>query len=495
VHRNPSTGEAALALVVLDSLKARVAQIDPEGIIRAVNQAWREVEPTLDPAALRSRMEGADYLATCDRAAGGGELIAAQVARGLREVLAGTCEFFTCEYPCQLSEDRAWFLLWAAPLPIGGAVIAHFDITTRTLSEEHNAQLRRELETTAVDWAQTFDALSSLIFVVEPNGRISRVNRAARLLIGKTTGEIVGRTVEEVGEGEPWNGAAALLADLGDDDEAEGVDVCDSTGTYWHLSASRRAASPHSEPRIILQLRDVTTTVRLQQALRRSEVMATLGSVVAGLAHEVRNPLFGMSAVLDAFENRFGDRAEYREHLSSLRRDLGRIKSLAQSLLTYGRPSPPANAAIELSGPVEEALGLCQPAARRRGVALATELEGAWPPVTVDRARFVLALKNVIDNGVELSPPGGAVRVLGRPFETAGNTFLRIEIEDSGPGFASDELSRVFELCFSHRPGGTGLGLAIAAQVVEDHGGTIRAHNRDTRGGVVEILLPAAKAS
>ncbi|HTQ81552.1 MAG TPA: ATP-binding protein [Thermoanaerobaculia bacterium] len=507
---NTAVDDAALALAVLDSLKARVAQLDQTGTILAVNQAWREEVPAFcGRTLLRRPLEGANYLRVCARSARAGDAVAAQLEDGLRQVLERHVEGFTCEYSCPQPEGMSWFLLWAAPVlgPEEGAVIAHFDITSRKVSEEHHAQLRQAIEVAALEWAQTFDAIRSPVLVIQPGGAIARVNEAARELVGKGFPEIIGRTLEEIGQGEPWREAAALVRGLAAGGGPDALEVHDAeSGRHWHVKVSLRPSARPDRERIILQLHDVTPTVRLQESLRRSEVMATLGAVVAGLAHEVRNPLFGMSAVLEAFESRFGERSEYKEYLGCLRAELVRIQDLMQSLLTYGRPEVPSRESVSPTAAIEEAVGLCQKVARGRQVTLVTDLAEHLPMLVADRKRLVLALKNVIENGVQMSKAGGSVRILGRSIECDGALWLRLAVEDSGPGFAAADLSRVFQPFVTHRQGGTGLGLAIAAQVIEGHGGTVRAHNRGaggsgsagstggtggTGGGIVEMLLPA----
>jgi PAS domain S-box-containing protein len=340
------------------------------------------------------------------------------------------------------------------------------------------------------EWAATFDAIHTPLLVLAPGGAILRANRAARDLSGLSDAEILGRTPAEVGRGEPWNEAAALVARLVQGAGAEAAEVRDEeSGRSWQIEATLLPASELSEARIILQLRDVTETVRLHESVRRAEVMATLGAVVVGLAHEVRNPLFGMSSVLDAFASRFGDRPEYQHHLSRLRAELERLKTLMQSLLAHGRPARPNLERGSLRQTVEEALLLCRPEARRRKVTLEADFADSCP-VACDREQLVLALKNVVDNGVQHAPAGGSVRVVGRRVEIDGAPWIRLTVEDSGPGFPEEELARVFEPFYSRRAGGTGLGLAIVAQTIEGHGGLVRAHNWEG-GGAIEVLLPA----
>src|SRR5262249_59300834 len=116
-----------------------------------------------------------------------------------------------------------------------------------------------------------------------------------------------------------------------------------------------KAASSESE-RIILVAREITGVVLLQEKLHHGRTMSAMGSLVAGVAHEVRNPLFGISATLDAFEARFGQRAEYQQYVSVLRGELARLSHLMGDLLEYGKPTTLEFSEGALSDVVAEAV-------------------------------------------------------------------------------------------------------------------------------------------
>jgi PAS domain S-box-containing protein len=366
------------------------------------------------------------------------------------------------------------------------------DISVHKEAEERQAQLRQALERAAYDWRGTFDAIQSPILLFGKDGRIQRLNRAARDLLGRDYREILGRGILEAGMGQPWATVAALTERVL---ESLSHEVCEATdegrGRTWEVEATVSTPADESETKVIVQVRDITKTVRLQESLRRSETMAALGSVVGGVAHEVRNPLFGMSAVLDAFESRFGDLPEHRPYLPLLRQELGRMTQLMQALLDYGKPVRSDRAPREIDGPLESALALCRSLAGRQGVELALRRERGLPPAMIDAQQLTQALKNVIENAVQHSPAGCEVTVEAAPFPVEGTPWIRISVRDRGPGFAPADLPRVTEPFFSHRNGGTGLGLSIVARVMEEHGGRIRAANHPEGGAVVHLEIPA----
>jgi PAS domain S-box-containing protein len=365
------------------------------------------------------------------------------------------------------------------------------DVTEHKSAEERQAELRLALERAAFEWRSTFDEIRLPILVLGLDGRIRRLNRAAIELLGKSYRDVLGHTIDELGSRQPWQAVAAVA---GRALEGFAPEVCEArdeaAGRTWEVE-SRLSAPGDREAKLIVQVREITETVRLQDSLRRSETMAVLGSVVGGVAHEVRNPLFGMSSVLDAFENRFGDRPEYRPYLPLLRSELGRMTELMQALLDYGKPprlEPRPGNPVDA---VHEAFSLCRPLAERNQIELVLEGRAGVVPVLFDRPQLTQALKNVVENAVQHAPEGTAVTVSAAPFSLEGAPWVRLTVCDRGPGFATADLPKAMEPFFSRRKGGTGLGLAIAARIIEGHGGRLRPDNRLDGGAEVEISLPA----
>lgn len=361
--------------------------------------------------------------------------------------------------------------------------------------EARQADLSRVLERAAFEWRATFDAIATPILLLGLDGRVRRVNRATRDLLNRDFREIIGRPVSELGAGQPWEAAAALVGRVM---ESYAVEVCEARdergAKIWEVEASVSASSGDAEVWVIVQLRDVTETVRLQESLHRSETMAALGAVVGGVAHEVRNPLFGMTAVLDAFESRFGERPEYRPYLPLLRAELGRMTGLMQALLDYGKPARFEMSLGDPREPLESALGLCRSAAERARVELDVEPGPRGVQVLLDRERLAQAFKNIVENAVQHSEPGGRVTIRMARVTVDGAPWARASVHDRGPGFAPVDLPRALEPFYSRRKGGTGLGLSIVSRIVEGHGGRVRVSNHPQGGGLVEIDIPSLRS-
>ncbi|MBA2409900.1 MAG: HAMP domain-containing protein [Gammaproteobacteria bacterium] len=229
---------------------------------------------------------------------------------------------------------------------------------------------------------------------------------------------------------------------------------------------------------------------RLQIKLRRIETLSAMGALVAGVAHEVRNPLFGISATLDAMHARFKDREDVRRYTDVLRVEVTRLSRLMNELLDYGRPP-----ALDLTrGSIEHSITLalqaCAPLALRSGIEIVNCIDTDLPELRLDKARLSQVFQNLLQNAVQHSPPGSAVSIEVTAEAGTEGAWIRCVVYDSGAGLAEDDIARLFEPFFTRRRGGTGLGLAIVRRIVEEHGGVISAANRPEGGAVMAVRLP-----
>ncbi len=224
--------------------------------------------------------------------------------------------------------------------------------------------------------------------------------------------------------------------------------------------------------------------------LRRRETMASMGSLVSGVAHEVRNPLFGITSTLDALQARLHSQPELGRHLSVLRGETSRLQKLMQDLLDYGRPAPHLRTRTDLYAVIERALAICTAQAHEAGVRVTRDLQGNAPMLELDPQRIEQVFVNLIENALQHSTTGQEVSVSARHDSTLGSACVVCAVRDQGPGFRDEDLQRIFDPFFTRRRGGTGLGLSIVQRIVEEHGGQVGASNHAEGGAVLTLTLP-----
>lgn len=368
---------------------------------------------------------------------------------------------------------------------------AHIRVEERTAAlRESEAALRRAAE----EWQRTFEAIDSPVMILDREGRALRFNRSGCELSGLRDEEVRGREMDSLAGSEPWRCAAQAARQALERRSSAWMQARDQgSGKTWDVSANLVPDDQGAgAERLIVVARDVTRLVELQESVRREERMSAMGSLVAGVAHEVRNPLFGISSTLDAFEGRHGNQEPFSRYLRVLRSEADRLSTLMRDLLDYGRPPGLDVAEVPFESVVDEAIRLCEPLARSSGVRV--ERSDGWgvERVPMDRLRMVQVLRNVIENAIQHSPREGAVVLRGGRDSAQDGGRVWCSVRDSGPGIQAADLSRIFEPFFTRRSGGTGMGLSIAQRVLSQHGGSIAAANHADGGAVVTLTLPIA---
>lgn len=372
--------------------------------------------------------------------------------------------------------------------PLRGAAgeITHWvalgrDLTAHKAAERERERLRDTISRSLVEWHQTFDSISMPVLLIDAKGAVGRLNEAARALAGMSFADCLQRRLEQLGAGEPWLTAGRLAAAA----RASGVlapaaEQCAGEGLFWEI----RAQLLPTGGGVIVTLHDLTDLKGLQESLSRSATMSAMGLLVAGVAHEVRNPLFGLGALLDTFESQAEPRQAFP--VEPFRRGLTRLQNLMQQLLDYGQPAPLVRSPQALSKALHEAVDTCSGLARDRRVEIVLEAPPDLPLVCIDDSRIVQVFSNLLDNAIRYSPAGGRVTLA----LTAGEGWLECRVEDAGPGVAAEDLGSIFEPFFTRRRGGTGLGLAIVQKIVVEHGGAVTCRAREGGGARMVVRLP-----
>lgn len=360
------------------------------------------------------------------------------------------------------------------------------DVTERVELEQAREEIVTILSSVASEWTSTFDAVQMPIVMLDSNCEIRRLNRAAQILAGRQFPQLINRSVRDL-PGEPWRTIAHVVA------EAFAGNVKSARATegesVWQVSTSI-VGTPQDRRAIVIAY-DLTLVTQLEASVRQNEVAAALGSLVAGVAHEVRNPLFTISATLDAWEARYGRTEGIERYAFTLREQVDRLNRLMRDLLEYGKPNRLVLAEASLPDVIRSASADCSTLAAQQGVEIRQELTEV-PLVALDTGRMEQVFLNVIDNAIRHSPRGSCVRVA----LTAENESIVCRVLDDGPGLGTQDPEALFAPMYTRRRGGTGLGLSIARKIVTSHGGTITVATRpEGTGAVATIRLPLAKTS
>ena len=363
------------------------------------------------------------------------------------------------------------------------AVLAGYLSEQLRRSDQRLAERESELATITALHESIVQSVTSGLLTIDSAGRVTFLNRAGEQMLGLSWRELVGRRAE------PW------LGDFHMDTARGETDVLRPDKTRMRLGYStfpllEREGVPRGTA-VIFQ--DLTQLRAMEERVARSERLADLGELAAGLAHELRNPLASMMGSVELLRGALLGAGDHRL-LDIVLREGGRLEHLVTEFLAFVRPSPPRREPFDLAALVAEALEAFEHDPAAVGVALLRELEPTRAVGDPDQVRQVLW--NLLLNAAQALPvasaPGigrGRVRVACRPRLDGG---VELAVEDDGPGIATADRERLFTPFFTTKPDGTGLGLATVHRIVDAHGGSLTVDSAPGKGARFTVWLPAA---
>lgn len=370
--------------------------------------------------------------------------------------------------------------------------VLHCDATERI---EARAQL--ELVSTLLADRQQFtsavlEGIHAAIITADARGRVTFINRVACRTLGVSPSFCVDKDLIHLLELPP--GAFDCLTECDrvkrlsypfERPDGQRIDI--------GLSMSRAFGDAHHDLGYFVVFRDLSEKMKFEMDLRRVERLAALGTMVAGFAHEVRNPVATLRILLETLraEAPEGDPAD--EYYSRMMIQIERIERLVQSALRFGRPVAPRLAIHPAQAIAAAALDAI--AVRTRAFptgALRVEIASDLPPVVADDAQITQVLVILLENALDAAgaPDGVTLRVRPGPH----GRHVRFEVEDQGRGMSESLMSRIFDPFFTTKPHGTGLGLSIAQQLVHENQGRIEASSVEGKGTTFTVLVPRAGA-
>jgi two-component system, NtrC family, sensor histidine kinase HydH len=332
-------------------------------------------------------------------------------------------------------------------------------------------------------------SVSNGMLSIDANGRIITFNEPARSLLGiedKDIRQIDLRSIIDF----RWSGIDQTLAD--------GAPVADKEITF-NRSSGRVVLSVSASPIIdenkqpphtgaVIILRDLTEIKRLQEKVRRSEKLAAIGELAAGIAHEVRNPLSSIRGFAQFLKHVLQDRPKECEYAELMVKEVDRINNVVTNLLSFARPVHPEPAPTNIAELIRHTVRLVQEDATIHNVTIAVDVAHDLGKVNLDGNQITQVMLNLILNALQAVDQGGHIQIAAGRANSGG---LELVVEDDGPGIPPDRIKRIFDPFFTTKERGTGLGLSIVQMIVENHGGEISiASSVRGRGCRIAIALP-----
>lgn len=334
------------------------------------------------------------------------------------------------------------------------------------------------------------------IVVLNPEGRYTYLSPRIQEQVGYAPQELVGRALDEHTHAEDRPRVWQLFQDLmaGRISYASVEYRTQHKNGAWRLfraSGSRLMDAEGRVAGVIASARDITELKQLEQQVIQSERLVAMGQMIAGVTHELNNPLTAILGMTDLLQERALDDL-MRRQLSIAHQQARRAADIVQNLLLFARPPAPKKAALSMNDILRRTLQLEEHSFRKYGIHVEFLPDSSLPAVMGDASQLVQVFLNLLTNAVQATREtreSGSIRVrLGRKDDQ-----VWVSVTDHGPGIRPDVLPRVFDPFFTtKRPGkGTGLGLSISMAIVKEHGGSIEAKSPPGEGATFTVYLPA----
>ncbi len=367
-----------------------------------------------------------------------------------------------------------------------------------------NAQLFTEVQNAKIYNEILLENLTTGVIAADADGRITVFNNEAEQITGSQSKDLLERSIEDLpaslrelvqetlqSKERPENRELVL-------DSAEGGVVVRASSSIFHGQQGNMLG-------VLVVLTDITALKRLELQIRRSDRLASLGTLSAGMAHEIKNPLVSIKTFAQLLPERYQD-SDFRETFSNLiGHEIDRIDSLVNQLLRFARPAKPLLKPMHVHSVLEKSLQLVGHRLYQKEIKLTRSWRADMDTIRADADQLEQVFLNFFLNAMDAMKRGGEMVVSTeiRPAEewvaavsgTNGDVheLLRITVRDNGDGIRSEDIPHVFDPFFTTKDYGTGLGLSVVHAIIQEHSGQIEVESELSKGTAFHILLPLVR--
>lgn len=362
-----------------------------------------------------------------------------------------------------------------------------FDKIVRRLDRLEAADMQRYLLRLVQEkglFEKVFEALQEGVILLDLEGRVTYVNRAACVLFSLDREKIMDQKLAEGVRGFDWD---ALIKSGGA--VSRDLEVFYPENRYLNFYVT--AIDEQQNLGFVMLIRDITLTRKMTEEKIESERISALTMLAAGVAHELGNPLNSLTIHLQLLERQLKKlegkpQGKLQDLLGVAQGELKRMDRIIGQFLAAIRPTQPQLQRLQLNDLLKETVKFLQPELKKNDVTVKLELRADLPMMPLDGDQMKQAFYNLIRNACQAMPQGGILLITG----TFNDDEVRLSFDDQGKGISPENLSNLFQPFFTTRKSGTGLGLLIVRRIIREHGGEIELESKEGDGTRVNIYLP-----
>ncbi|MCF7848142.1 MAG: PAS domain-containing protein [Kiritimatiellales bacterium] len=364
-----------------------------------------------------------------------------------------------------------------------------------------NANLYTQMQDSKIRNDILLDQLVGGVIAVNTDRKITLINREAQRITGLGADQVMGLDIDVL----PKPISKAFEKTLADQYELRNSDASLPAGEGDHISIRMGTVYliGHDKKPMgaLLVFTDLTEIKTLEEQIRRTDQLASVGTLAAGMAHEIKNPLVTIKTFTQLLPRRFGD-ADFRETFSSLvEHEVTRIDRIVNQLLSFSKPAKPSLNPMHLHETIEHTLKLIHEQLRQKDIALHKKCLAGTDLISGDADLLTQALINLHLNAIDAMGRGGTLTV-----NTSNGSYnfakahhsakvlplpcIKVQIIDTGSGIPPDKVSRIFDPFFTSKSEGTGMGLSVSHGIFQEHHGAVEVESAEGEGTIFRIYLP-----
>lgn len=472
-HRLAAAGDAPLPQA-LNSFDGTTVPEDGREWLSADRQ-WFAVARRFDPLAQAGRIDGESAIHRWHRWC---SMRGTDPGEGGLVAIIGLA---TEEYLSAQAEDTRRLVGTSALLVLLGlsAVYAVF-------LGHRSSTMRQALEQARTYADSVVDSISNGVLSVDRGGLVVAINRIGCQLLGTSPDQAVGRHYSYLIQSGDCRLEPTILEGARVFEKETRCTTLSGDDIHVAVSASQLVSAQGDVLGAVAVLRDLQPLRALEEQLRRSDRLASMGRMVAGVAHELRNPLSSLRGFAGYFARKYEDVPEDREYAELMEQEVDRLNRVISELLSFSQPVIPRREDVILRATIAYALRLTSAELDTRGVEVDHTYAEDLPALQADGDLLVQVFVNLFLNAAEAMQQGGRLRICADGV-TEG---VQITVSDTGAGIAPAQRERVFDPFFTTKPDGTGLGLAIVHAIIQSHEGRIDVSSDVDVGTSFRIVLP-----
>lgn len=360
-----------------------------------------------------------------------------------------------------------------------------------------NANLYTAVQNSKIYNDILLDSLTSGIIAVDADQTVTVFNKRARQLTGLSEAEVLNRAMTRL---------PPILVEGLDHALQTGEGFRDRDGTIRlngedvpvRVSAAMFHGHTGRPLGALLVFNDMTQLKKMEEQIRRTDRLASIGTLSAGMAHEIKNPLVTIKTFTQLLPQQYAE-SDFRETFFDLvGQEVKRIDTIVNRLLNFARPAKAALVPVSLHQTVENSLRLVEQQLVQKGIHLDTRLEAEHHMIEADAEQLNQMFVNFFLNAIQAMEPGGTLSVISSPVASAlspldgqqNGPMIQLDIRDTGCGIPPGELDHIFDPFFTNKENGVGLGLSVSHGIIQEHNGSIDVESEPGTGTIFHIQFP-----